>query len=51
MQLLIYPSIDLHGTVGVLAADTWRRGMSYAREGRMLQTPTREMRKAGSAIL
>ena len=36
MQLLMYPSIDLDSTFDVLAADTWRRGMSYAREGRVL---------------
>ena len=36
MQSLLYPSIDLDSTVDVLAADTWRRGVSYAREGRVL---------------
>jgi superfamily II DNA or RNA helicase len=36
MQSLMYPSIDLNSTVGMLAADTWRRGVSYAREGRVL---------------
>ena len=36
MQLLMYPSINLDSTVDVLAADTWRHGLSYAREGRVL---------------
>ena len=36
MQLLTYPSIDLDSTVDVLETDTWRRGMSYALEGRVL---------------
>ncbi|HZE17446.1 MAG TPA: hypothetical protein VE197_18060, partial [Mycobacterium sp.] len=37
MQSLMYPSIDLASTLEVLAADTWRRGVSYAREGRVLR--------------
>ena len=36
MQSLMYPSIDLDSTFDVLDADTWRRGVSYAREGRVL---------------
>ncbi len=36
MQLLMYPSIDLDSTVDALAAGTWRRGVSYARQGRVL---------------
>ncbi|HTY31178.1 DEAD/DEAH box helicase [Mycobacterium sp.] len=36
MQSLMYPSIDLNSTVDVLDADTWRRGMSYALDGRVL---------------
>ncbi len=36
MQSLMYPSIDLNSTFDVLDADTWRRGVSYAREGRVL---------------
>jgi superfamily II DNA or RNA helicase len=35
MQLM-YPSIDLDSTVDVVDADTWRRGVSYAQEGRVL---------------
>lgn len=37
MQSLMYPSIDLESTFEVLDADTWRRGMAYAREGRVLR--------------
>jgi len=37
MQSLMYPSIDLDSTFEVLDADTWRRGMAYAREGRVLR--------------
>jgi len=36
MQSLMYPSIDVDSTFDVLPADTWRRGVSYAREGRVL---------------
>ncbi|HTQ16773.1 DEAD/DEAH box helicase [Mycobacterium sp.] len=36
MQSLMYPPIDLDSTVDVLDADTWRRGVSYAQEGRVL---------------
>jgi superfamily II DNA or RNA helicase len=36
MQSLMYPSIDLDSTVDVLAADTWRRGVSYVQECRVL---------------
>ncbi|HUH71830.1 MAG TPA: DEAD/DEAH box helicase [Mycobacterium sp.] len=37
MQSLMYPSIDLASTLEVLAADTYRRGAAYAREGRVLR--------------
>jgi superfamily II DNA or RNA helicase len=37
MQSLMYPSIDLASTLEVLAADTYRRGEAYAREGRVLR--------------
>ncbi len=33
----MYPSIDLDSTINVLAADTWRRGVAYAQEGRVLR--------------
>lgn len=36
MQLLRYPPIDLNSTFDVLDADTWRRGVAYVREGRVL---------------
>jgi superfamily II DNA or RNA helicase len=31
----MYPSIDLNSTFDVLDAETWRRGVSYARQGRV----------------
>ena len=37
MRSLMYPSIDLESTFEMLDADTWRRGMAYAREGRVLR--------------
>lgn len=36
MQTLMYPSVDLDSTFDVLATETWRRGVAYAREGRVL---------------
>ena len=37
VQSLIYPSIDLESALGLLGADTYRRGVAYAREGRVLR--------------
>ena len=36
MKLLKYPSIDLNSTFDVLPTDTWRRGISYVQESRVL---------------
>jgi hypothetical protein len=33
----MYPTIDLDSALDVLDAETWRRGMSYAREGRVMR--------------
>ncbi|MGO9505872.1 MAG: SNF2-related protein [Mycobacterium sp.] len=36
MQSLIYPSIDLSSALELVGGDTYRRGVAYAREGRVL---------------
>lgn len=36
MQSLMYPSIDLDSTFDKVDTQTWRRGVSYARQGRVL---------------
>lgn len=33
----MYPSIDLESALGLLGADSYRRGVAYAREGRVLR--------------
>ena len=37
MQSLMYPSIDLASALGLVGGDTYRRGVAYAREGRVLR--------------
>ncbi|EUA09990.1 SWIM zinc finger family protein [Mycobacterium kansasii 732] len=37
MQSLMYPSIDLDDAASHLGADTYRRGLDYAREGRVVR--------------
>jgi uncharacterized Zn finger protein len=36
MRLLPYPLLDVDSTFDVIAADAWRRGISFAQEGRVL---------------
>ncbi|MBO0880631.1 MAG: SWIM zinc finger family protein, partial [Mycobacterium sp.] len=37
MQSLIFPSIDIDSAVSLVGVDTYRRGVTYARQGRVVR--------------